>query len=224
MDLELGYSWQAPKAVLKANLYHMHFDNQLILTGQINDVGGYTRTNVKESFRQGIELEAQAKPMSNLFLTSNLTLSRNLALNYTDFLDVYLDSLPYLMQQPTFYNQTTLSFSPSIVGALGVSYAIPSWHLTLDWNTKWVGKQFMDNIQTSELPAFNYSSFGIKAAIKTKGLEKIELSGCINNVFNQRYANNGYAFAYQYAGIKTTERFFYPQAGRNFMLRFMLSF
>ena len=223
LDLELGYTWEVKKAMLKVNLYHMNFDNQLVLTGQINDVGGYTRTNVKESFRQGIEVEALLKPCSNLILHGNTTLSRNQALNYTDYLDVYLDSLPYFVQEPTFYNNTTLSFSPNLIAAFGFSYAIPTWHLTLDWNTKWVSKQYMDNIEFSELPSFNYSSLGIKSEFKSKDRFHIEVSAVVNNLFNQRYANNGYAFAYQYGGNKTTERFFYPQAGRNFMLRFMVS-
>ncbi|NBO62112.1 MAG: TonB-dependent receptor [Flavobacteriia bacterium] len=82
----------------------------------------------------------------------------------------------------------------------------------------------MDNIQTSELPAFNYSIFGLRKTFKMKENSEIQLSATVNNVFNQRYSNNGYAFSYQYAGVKTTERFFYPQAGRNFMVRAAITF
>jgi iron complex outermembrane receptor protein len=145
-------------------------------------------------------------------------------MNYVDYLDVYLDSLPYYTQQTTTYAQTTLSFSPSVIAGLGVTYTIPNWNLSVDWTSKFVGKQYMDNIETSELPAFNYSSFGLRKTFKTKENTVIQLSGIVNNVFNQMYSNNGYAFAYQYAGVKTTERFFYPQAGRNFMLRVSLGF
>jgi iron complex outermembrane receptor protein len=110
-----------------------------------------------------------------------------------------------------------------LIAAFGFSYSIPTWHLTLDWNTKWVSKQYMDNIEFSELPSFHYSSLGIKSEFKSKDRFHVEVSAVVNNLFNQRYANNGYAFAYQYGGNKTTERFFYPQAGRNFMLRLLLS-
>lgn len=223
-DYEFGYTWQGRGLVLKANLYHMDFENQLALTGQINDVGGYTRTNIKDSYRQGIEIEAKYKRIKNLEINGNVTLSRNKAMNYVDYLDVYLDSLPYYTQQTTTYAQTTLSFSPSVIAGLGLTYTIPNWNLSLDWTSKFVGKQYMDNIETSELPAFNYSSFGLRKTFKTKENTVIQLSGIVNNVFNQMYSNNGYAFAYQYAGVKTTERFFYPQAGRNFMLRVSLGF
>ena len=223
-DIELGYTWQDRGLVFKTNLYHMDFDNQLVLTGQINDVGAYTRTNIKKSFRQGIEIEAKYKRIKNLEINGNVTLSRNKAMNYVDYLDVYLDSIPYQTQQATTYAQTTLSFSPSVIAGVGLTYTIPNWNLSLDWTSKFVGKQFMDNIETSELPAFNYSSFGLRKTFKTKENTVIQLSGIVNNVFNQMYSNNGYAFAYASGGQKTTERFFYPQAGRNFMLRVSFGF
>jgi iron complex outermembrane receptor protein len=219
MDYEVGYTWQKSGLILKGTLYYMDFDNQLVLTGQINDVGGYTRTNVKDSYRRGIELEAKYKRIKNLEFNGNLTLSQNKANNYVDYLDVYLDSVPYYTQQQTNYSQTNLSFSPSVIAGLAFSYTIPAWKLSLDWTTKFVSKQYMDNIQTSELPAFNYSNFGLRKTFKMKENSEIQLSATVNNVFNQRYANNGYAFSYQYAGVKTTERFYYPQAGRNFMVR-----
>jgi len=219
MDYEVGYTWQTRGLILKGTLYYMDFNNQLVLTGQINDVGGYTRTNVKDSYRRGIEIEAKYKRIKNLEINGNLTLSQNRANNYVDYLDVYLDSVPYYTQLETTYSQTTLSFSPSVIAGLAFSYTIPAWKLSFDWTSKFVSKQYMDNIQTSELPAFNYSNFGLRKTFKMKENSVIQLSATVNNVFNQRYSNNGYAFSYQYAGVKTTERFFYPQAGRNVLIR-----
>jgi iron complex outermembrane receptor protein len=141
-----------------------------------------------------------------------------------NFLDVYLDSVPYYTQQVTTYSKTTLAFSPNIIAGFGLSYTVPAWNLFIDWSSKFVGKQYMDNIETSELQAFNYSSLGLRKSLITKDKMQVQLSGIVNNLFNQMYANNGYAFSYQYAGVKTTERFFYPQAGRNFMLRLMIAF
>lgn len=224
MDYEVGYTWQKRGLILKGTLYYMDFDNQLVLTGQINDVGGYTRTNVKDSYRRGMELEAKYKRIKNLEINGNLTLSQNRANNYVDYLDVYLDSVPYYTQQETTYSQTTLSFSPSVIAGLGVSYTVPAWKLSVDWTSKFVSKQYMDNIETSELPAFNYSSFGLRKTFTTKENTVIQLSGIVNNVFNQMFSNNGYAFSYQYGGVRTTERFYYPQAGRNYMLRVSFGF
>lgn len=224
MDYEVGYTWQKRGLILKGTFYYMDFDNQLVLTGQINDVGGYTRTNVKDSYRRGMELEAKYKRIKNLEINGNLTLSQNMANNYVDYLDVYLDSVPYYTQQETMYSQTTLSFSPSVIAGLGVSYTVPAWKLSVDWTSKFVSNQYMDNIEISELPAFNYSSLGLRKTFTTKENTVIQLSGIVNNVFNQMYSNNGYAFSYQDAGVKTTERFFYPQAGRNVMLRVSFGF
>ena len=56
-DTEVGYKFQSKSYSLSANGYYMIYDNQLVLTGQINDVGAYTRTNIDYSERMGLELE-----------------------------------------------------------------------------------------------------------------------------------------------------------------------
>ena len=52
-DYELGYSYAHTRFNIGVNLYFMDYDNQLVLTGEYNDVGKYLTTNVKDSYRMG---------------------------------------------------------------------------------------------------------------------------------------------------------------------------
>jgi iron complex outermembrane receptor protein len=156
-------------------------------------------------------------------MRGNVTLSQNIAKNYVNYTDEYLDSLPFFTQQLQTYDRTKLALSPDLIGSVGFTYSIKKAGLKFDWNTKFVGKQFLDNIQFSLLPAYSYSNFGIRFTLRTKDKALIECSGTVQNLFNSFYASNGYAFSYISGGVKTNERFFYPQAGRNFMVRMTLS-
>lgn len=225
-DFELGYSYNRRKLKARVNFYLMDFTNQLVLTGQINDVGAYTRTNVKDSYRRGVELEANATLFKNLELKGNLTLSQNIALNYEDFVDEYLDSVPYYNQVIITYPKTNLAMSPNVIAAIGATYILKNTGLKFDWNTKWVGQQFLDNTQSDAkvISAYTHSSLGIRFAIRTTDKVLIECSGVVNNLFNAMYQNNGYSYGYIYGGVKTTENFYYPQAGRNYMFRISVGF
>lgn len=222
-DFEFGYTYQKRKIIANINLYYMDYDNQLALTGQVNDVGAYTRINLKDSHRKGIEIDVTYRPIAQLELRGNATFSQNIAKNYVDYTDVYLDSLPYFTQETQTYSRTKLALSPDFIGSFGATYTLKNTGLKFDWTTKYVGRQYLDNIQTSELAAFTYSNLGIRFTLKTKDKAIIECSAIAQNLFNALYASNGYAFSYISGGVKTTERFYYPQAGRNFMLRMTLS-
>jgi iron complex outermembrane receptor protein len=189
----------------------------------VNDVGAYTRINLKDSHRKGIEIDVTYRPIAQLELRGNATFSQNIAKNYVDYTDVYLDSLPYFTQETQTYSRTKLALSPDFIGSFGATYTLKNTGLKFDWTTKYVGRQYLDNIQTSELAAFTYSNLGIRFTLKTKDKAIIECSAIAQNLFNALYASNGYAFSYTSGGVKTTERFYYPQAGRNFMLRMTLS-
>jgi iron complex outermembrane receptor protein len=52
-NVEVGTSKRKANLTYGANAYYMYYNNQLILTGQINDVGAYTRVNI---FRRVIDL------------------------------------------------------------------------------------------------------------------------------------------------------------------------
>ncbi len=60
-DFELGWRFLSPSFQLSANAYFMKYKDQLVLTGELNDVGAPLRANVGDSYRLGIELDANLK-------------------------------------------------------------------------------------------------------------------------------------------------------------------
>lgn len=221
MNLEAGYRYKAKKFFANANFFYMSYVNQLVLTGQINDVGGYTRTNVESSYRAGIELEAGYMILKNLSLAGNLTLSQNKIARFVEFVDNYDTNI----QDEIVHTNTDLAFSPNVIGTLGLNYE-PVKGLELGWTTKYVGSQFLDNTSSSDrmLDAYLFSNVQISYTVKDVVFSEATLGLQVNNVFNELYENNGYTWGYVYGGQRTIENFYYPQAGRNLMLRLTLKF
>jgi iron complex outermembrane receptor protein len=224
-DSELGYKITGKNWMAQSNLYFMYYLNQLVLTGQINDVGGYTRTNVDQSYRAGIELEFQYNVSKQIKINSSTALSQNKIRNFVEYVDVYLDDEPYYTQIQIEHGQTNLAFSPNFVQSLSVQYA-PIQTLQLAFQTKYVSRQYLDNTSNvaRSLDPFTFSNFTLNWTVQQDFAEALELGFMVNNVFNALYANNGYTFSYQYGGQTTTENFYYPQAGRHFLLRMSLAF
>ena len=223
-DLEVGHIFHAgSKFALTSNVYWMDYTNQLILTGKINDVGSYTRTNVAKSYRAGIELSASYTVIKGFRLNGNLTLSQNKIKSFDEYVDVYYDTVPYYDQQLIQHKNTNLALSPNIVGNIGFTVN-PFKNFTVDWMTKYVGRQYLDN--TSDLKRsmnpYSYSNLSLSYSLKKVLFEEIIFGLQVNNIFNQMYVNNGYTFSYIYGGQTTTENFYYPQAGTNLMGRILI--
>jgi iron complex outermembrane receptor protein len=227
-DLEIGYILSSKRFNFLTNFYFMDYTNQLILTGEINDVGGYTRTNVKDSYRAGIELTSRYLILStnnqDLSIEAGLTLSRNKIQLFNEFIDVYSDNEPYYSQQVIQHENTDLAFSPNVNGFGGINYSYKG--LTCNWTTKYVGRQFLDNTSNEyrSINPFSFSNVTAAFVIPNKLTKELSLGLQVNNIFNTRYENNGYTFSYIYNGAMTTENFYYPQAGRNFMVRLLIKF
>ena len=222
-DLEIGYAYNYKKLAINTNIYWMDYTNQLILTGQINDVGGYTRTNAKESCRAGIELAGRYKIIPSLALSGAFTLSQNKIKQFNEYLDEYLDDEPYYTQQLIDHENTNLAFSPTIVTNAGLTFK-PLKNLSIDWITKYVGRQYLDNTSNDNrsINPFSFSNLTLSYKIENKFFDEITFSLLVNNIFNAWYSNNGYTYSYLYDGQTTTENFYYPQAGRNFIFRILL--
>ena len=216
IDFELGYRYKGKKLLTNANGYFMNYTDQLILTGQINDVGGYTRTNVDNSYRAGIELELGYMILKNLSITGNITLSQNKVDRFNEFVDNY----DVGGQDTIAHSNTDLAFSPNVIAAAGVSYT-PVKGLDVNFLSKYVGEQFLDNTSndTRKLGAYFISNLQISYALKDVLFKEIKFGLQVNNLFNELYENNGYTWGYVYGGERTQENFYYPQAGRNFMTR-----
>lgn len=222
-DLEFGYFYATSKFGFSSNFYWMDYTNQLILTGQINDVGGYTRTNVKDSYRAGIEFASHYKIIPSLRLNGSITLSQNKIKEFNEYVDEYLDDAPFYQQQLILHKNTDLAFSPNLIANAGFSF-MPIKKFTIDWMTKYVGRQFLDNTsnQSRSINPFTFSNVTLSYTIENKFFKEITFGFLVNNLFNSMYSNNGYTFSYIYGGQTTTENFYYPQAGTNFLGRILL--
>ncbi|WP_205677826.1 TonB-dependent receptor [Brumimicrobium salinarum] len=218
-NLEAGYRLNKRIAFLNANVYHMLYDNQLVLTGEINDVGGYTRTNVEDSYRLGIELEGGYQILKKFGVTANVSLSQNKINNFVEYVDNYDIAGQTVIEHGT----TDLAFSPNIITGLALNYE-PIDDLRVSLMNKYVGKQYLDNTsnETRTLDAYFVSHLDISYSFAALGFKEITVGGRINNLFNEMYENNGFTFSYISGGERTQENFYYPQAGRNFMVRLLL--
>ena len=222
-DLEVGHTFQKSKFNVTTNVYWMDYTNQLILTGKINDVGSYTRINVPKSYRAGIEIAAAYQVIKGFRLTGNITLSKNKIKAFDEYVDVYYDTLPYYSQTVIHHENTNLALSPNIISSLGFSL-IPFKNCTIDWATKYVGSQYLDNTSdvNRSIKPYSYSSLSISYSLKHMFFNEVIFGLQVNNIFNAMYVNNGYTFSYISGGQTTTENFYYPQAGTNIMGRILI--
>ncbi|TXI84447.1 MAG: TonB-dependent receptor [Crocinitomicaceae bacterium] len=221
-NAEAGYRRKSNRFFTNANAYLMYYNNQLILTGQINDVGGYPRTNVDKSYRAGIELEAGFLITKKWSVTANATFSQNKIVEFNEYIDNYdnYDANGNMIQTVIQHRNTDLAFSPNFIASGAISYE-PMKNLNINWMTKMVGDQFLDNTssQARKIDRYITNNISINYSIQKLGFEAIQISLLANNIFNYMYVSNGYTFGYISGGERTTENFYYPQAGRNFLAR-----
>jgi iron complex outermembrane receptor protein len=221
-NLEVGYRFHARKLFVNANYYLMNYKDQLILTGQINDVGAYNRANVAKSYRSGIEIESGYLITSKISLTGNFTLSANKIQNFTEYIDNYdnYDANGNMIQTVIQHSNTDIAFSPNVIAALGIQYE-PIKNLKLTWQSKYVGKQYLDNTSNDRksIDAYFTNNLMVNYSIKIKGIREMNVGILANNILNELYENNGYTFGYISGGKRINENYYFPQAGRNFLLR-----
>lgn len=214
-DLEVGVQKKSAVASFGATLYYMNYKDQLVLTGKINNVGAYTRTNIDKSYRAGIELEGAALLKTWLRVNANLALSRNSMKDFKEYLDDYDNG----SQKTNRYAETTISFSPAVVGSAIVTL-LPVKNLEVDLVTKYVSKQYLDNTKNESRKLDAYTTQDVKAiySFSTKRLKNLMLIAQVANVFNTLYEPNGYTFSYYSGNSLTTENYYFPAAGINWMV------
>jgi iron complex outermembrane receptor protein len=221
----MGMQYKDTRWSCGVNFYYMDYIDQLVLTGQINDVGSYTRTNIDRSYRTGIELEGGWKISKQFSLSGNATISDNRIREYTEYTDAYDGDYNYVGQQGTTYTNSPIAFSPSITSAIQLSFA-PSNATECRLIGRHVGEQFMDNTgnRNSMIPAYSVLDFRASWSPTIKGVSKLRLDVLLNNLTDALYSSNGYTFGYLVAGSRIQEDFFYPQAGFNMMGQVTLDF
>jgi iron complex outermembrane receptor protein len=217
-DWEAGIERKNNQSFLSVNLYYMRYKDQLVLTGQINDVGAYTRTNIPKSYRLGAELQASSIVNKWLKASANLTLSRNRIKNFVEYIDTYDANYNWLGQNNNLYKESAISFSPDVIGAATISL-IPIKQLNIDLLSKYVSKQYLDNTENKSRTLRPYFTEDVRAiySFSKNWLKNVDLIFQVNNVFNKKYEPNGYTFSYYVASDLTTENYYYPMAGTNWM-------
>jgi iron complex outermembrane receptor protein len=218
-DLEIGYSRVTSNLNIQGTFYHMNYKNQLVLTGELNDVGSSLRTNVDKSARTGIELQAGYKITEALKLNANATFSKNKIENFKETIYNYgLDWSEYTPEVNE-YENTDISFSPEFIAGGNIEYS-PLNGLNLRWIHKYVSEQYLDNTSSStrQLDAYYISDVFASYTLKGEGFKSISFNLSVFNVFNKMYSSNGYSWGYRGGGEEIRENFYFPQAGTNFML------
>ena len=214
-DYELGWKYQSKKVNISANAFYMNYQNQLVLTGALNDVGSPIFTNSGKSYRVGLEVESVIALSDKWIVNPNVTFSQNKNRDFVFQRDGVLQNL----------GNTTIAFSPDWVIGNRITYS-PVKALQLSLFSKFVSDQYMGNIDSdrSKLDAYFVNDLNVSYEWKiNKGVKSIVFSALVNNLFNLEYESNGYFYTYDDdwttpGSVTTIEGAgFYPQAGINFL-------
>lgn len=197
-DFEAGFEKQFGKVAFTANLYYMYYLNQLVLNGQISNIGEFIRTNSGKSYRRGIEVGALAKITKQFEISANVSASQNQNLEFKIENTSGIQNL----------GDTKISFSPNLIANLTLKYS-PVKNFQFILTNQYVGKQYLDNTQTQDLQLKDYllTDFNAQYDFKIKKQE-IALKLLVNNILDQKYVNNGYVY---------NGPVYFSQAGTNFM-------
>ena len=215
-DYELGWRFKAQKNTINTNIYFMNYKDQLVLTGAIDDTGAPLRATSGKSYRLGVEIDATFLICDNFRMLPNLALSSNKNLDFVSPIDGELVNL----------GTTNLSFSPNIVVGNKFEYE-PITNLQLGLYTKYVGEQYMGNVDSdvSKLDAYFVNDFNVSYTIDNiPFLREIVVTGLVNNIFNIKYVSNGYYYTYDdtWTDPTTTTTIegtgYNPQATINFLV------
>lgn len=224
-NVEVGYKYVSERVQLKANYYLMLYKNQLVLTGELNDVGSSIRTNVDKSYRTGIEMEAMIRINDRIGWSGNVTVSRNKIKEFTEVLYDFGINWDEHLAVENKYNNTDISYSPALTAASGLTY-YPVRNLETTLLTKYVGKQYLDNTanEARSIDAYLINDLRITYTLRPAFVKELAVSILVNNILNETYESNGYTWGYLGGGTAYRENFYYPQAGRNFMAMLTLKF
>ena len=233
-NTELGYKLSSNNFKLGINAYYMIYENQLVLTGQINDVGAYTRTNIDYSERKGIEIEANYQFNDKLNWAGNATFSENKITNFTE----YVDNWDTWGQERILHENTDISFSPDLIWASTFSYKLFD-NLSAQFISKYVGDQYIDNTSSVDrmLNAYLVHNGRLSWNLNSRLFSSAKLTFQVNNLLDEKYANNAWVYRFISEGWNPTGSDpyvntnseggydmagYFPQAGRNFLVAISL--
>ncbi len=221
-NIETGYNLRAKSINLNANLFYMNYRDQLVLTGEINDVGAAIMTNVPESYRTGIELLAGMRLSSRLEFSFNMTLSENRIKGFTEYVDnwdYWSDPENEPQQVERHLGNTELSFSPPLIAGGNILWN-PAGNFNINLSGKYVDRQFIDNTSSRErmLDEYFFSDLRFDYLMESPWFGQLGFNLMIGNIFNAKYETNAWIYRYINQGEEQRMDGFFPQAGRHFFI------
>ena len=225
IDTEFGYQYTGSNWFAGANFYYMSYDNQLVQTGKLSDIGEPLTTNIKDSYRMGVELSAGWSPLSWLSLQGNAALSQNKIKNWDEEVESWDEAGSV---HHNHYDKSTLAYSPSAILNGFIDFHYQGFAAT--WHTNFVSKQYVDNTESDErsLPCYSQSDLQLSFqsdVTKAAGIKNVKLGLDFNNIFNRHYAANGYTwYGWYNGGQRYAAMTYMPMAGFNVMGHVTLKF
>ena len=215
LDFELGYSYSAQNWRAGATLYYMDYTDQFVQTGAQSDIGEALTTNIKDSYRMGVELTAGIDLTPWLSIEGNAALSQNKIKDFDEVVEDWDNG-----SQNIHYDNSTLAFSPSTILNGFVNFHLKGW--TATWHTGYVSRMYLDNTENEDrsLPGYSVSNFNLNYSLPVKKfLKEIVFGANINNIFNQHFAQSGWVYSaiYSSGGHPNDNRYYQigyvPSAG-----------
>ena len=228
LDVEAGYQYDGSNWHAGANFYYMDYDNQIVQTGQVSDIGEALTTNVKASYRMGVELSAGWAPLSWLSFEGNATLSQNKIKDFDEYISAYDANWDDAAPVKNHYSKSTLANSPSAILNGFVDFHYSGFSAT--WHTNFVSRQYVDNSESLErsLPCYSQSNLSLNYESDVKkaaGIKNVKFGVDFNNVFSRHYAPYGVDYGYYTAdGKRVSSMAYAPMAGFNVMTYLTLRF
>ena len=221
-NLEMGYRTALNNFSAGINGYAMIYRNQLVITGELNDVGAQTRKNVPDSYRIGIEFDGSWQIFKDLRWTGTATLSRNKIKNYTEFIYDFSDNSTVRTLN---YQDTDISFSPSFIASSEIGYQMFR-NTEIALSSKYVSRQYLDNTSNDsrKLSPFFVNDLRVRYNSSFFKVKDLGITVAVNNIFNTLYENNGYTYSGLSDGTIFRGNGYYPQATRNFLAAVSLKF
>lgn len=219
-NIEAGYYKEFDTFYAGINAYGMFYKDQLVLTGQINDVGAYIRDNVESSSRIGLELEGAVQLTDKFSWAANITLSQNKIEEFSEFIDDYDNG----GQVEEIFTDTDIAFSPNLIANSVFSFSKKGFSSELI--TKYVSRQYLDNTQNEfrDIDEYLVSDLRLSYSLNELTFAKA-ITGTlqISNIADVEYETNGYTFGFV-SGGEQRFNYYYPQAGRNFLFQIKWEF
>jgi len=232
-NLELGYKRTTPEYFFSANYYLMDYQDQLVLSGELNDVGTPIRTNVDKSFRTGLELAGAFNFTDYLTLKVNATYSVNKIKEFSETAAIFdnFSNFNFLRDTTIVYKDTDIILSPTWIAGADLSFR-PWRPLEVSFISKYVGDQFLDNKSSDDRKLDGFFVNGLLLSytrnIAQGFLKELKVIFRVNNLFDVKYEPNGYTYFLLFDdGNQITvfnDNFYYPQAGTNVMAGLSLRF